>query len=293
MLVLEVVRYLKRRADKRPLRLVNLVSRDEDHGKRTSDPKVAIIIPTRDKYELLEACIDSVESKTTYKNYELIILNNGSIESLTLDYLERLRDRGVKVLDYPHAFNYSKLSNFGAENTDAEYLCFLNNDTEVLEPGWLTSMMDHAVLPSVGVVGSKLLFSDGTIQHLGVALGYKGAAGHVFSGLKETDKSATQTCFECSGVTFACAVVSKAKFKLANGLDVRYRVGLNDIDFCIRIAELGYANILCSCSNLLHHESKSRKSTSSLPGGIRAAKEVIRFIGANGAALRADYFFKP
>lgn len=296
MLVLEVFRYLKRRADKRPLRLSNFVSMESHHGQRSVEPKVSIIIPTRDKFELLHACIESIQTKTTYGNYEIVVINNDSIEASTIDYLELLRSTGITVLDYPYEFNYSKISNFGSDKTESDYLCFLNNDTEVIEPRWLELLMDHAAQPDVGVVGSKLLYPNGSIQHFGVALGYTGAAGHPLAGEipdGATSVNQANSCFEVSAVTFACAVTSRFNFKLANGLDSGFKVGLNDIDFALRLKNKGKRNVVCGQSCLIHHESKSRKSMKSLSGSVTAAKEVLRFIKTHGGKLRSDYFFKP
>lgn len=296
MLVLEVFRYLKRRADKRPVRLSNLVPMENHHGQRTVEPKVSIIIPTRNKYELLRACIETIQTKTTYRNYEIVVINNASNEASTIEYLKLLRSTGIKVLDYPHAFNYSKITNFGADKSDSDYLCFLNNDTEVVEPNWLGLLMDHAVQPDVGVVGSKLLYPDGSIQHFGVALGYTGAAGHPLAGEVPdvtTSMKYANSCIEVSAVTFACAVTSRNNFKLAKGLDSDFKVGLNDIDFALRLRSQGMRNVLCGRSCLIHHESKSRKSTSSLVGGVRATLEVLRFLKTYGRQLNHDYFFRP
>ena len=294
MLVLEVLRYIKRRSDKRPVRLTNFVSMESHHGLRSLEPRVTIIVPTRDKYDLLRACIESIQAKTTYTNYEIVVIDNASSESSTLEYLNLLTSTGVKVLAYPNKFNYSKITNFGVANTNSDYLCFLNNDVEIIEPNWLGLLMDHAVQPAVGVVGSKLIYPDGSIQHLGVALGYTGAAGHPFAG-KLPDKSNVgqhwNSCFEVSAVTFACAVISRAAFKQASGLDREFKVGLNDIDFALRLRSQGMRNVLCGKSCLIHHESKSRKSTSSVSGGFRAAMEVIRFVKLYGRQLRQDYFF--
>lgn len=294
MLVLEVFRYLKRRADKRPVRLTNFVSMEDHHGLRSVEPRVSVIIPTRDKYGLLRACIESIQTKTTYPNYEIVVINNASCETSTLEYLKSLSSTGIRVLDYPHEFNYSKITNFGAANTNSDYLCFLNNDAEVIGPDWLGQLMDHAVQPTVGVVGSKLIYPDGSIQHLGVALGYTGAAGHPLAGDMPDDTKITQqanSCFEVSAVTFACAVTSREAFNHALGLDTDFKVGLNDIDFALRLRSQGMRNVLCEKSCLMHHESSSRRSTSSLSGGMRAALEVFRFLKLYGRQLRKDYFF--
>lgn len=295
MLVLEVFRYLKRRADKKPLRLSNFVPTENHHGKRSVEPKVSIIIPSRDKYELLRACINSIQTKTTYGNYEMVVINNASSEESTIEYLALLRSTGINVLDYPSEFNYSKILNFGSDNTESDYLCFLNNDTEVIEPNWLGLLMDHAVQSDVGVVGSKLLYPDGSIQHLGVALGYTGAAGHPLAGEIPDDTTSMKhinSCFEVSAITFASAVTSRMNFELANGLDSGFKVGLNDIDFALRLKNNGKRNVVCGQSCLIHHESKSRRSTTSLVGGARAILEVVRFLRIYGRQLYEDYFFK-
>lgn len=293
MLVLEVFRYLKRRADKRPVRLSNFVSMETHHGQRSVEPKVSIIIPSRDKYELLRACIESIRTKTSYRNYEIVVINNASSEAQTIEYLELLRSSGIAVLDYPYEFNYSKISNFGADNTDSEYLCFLNNDTEVLEPQWLGLLMDHAVQPDVGVVGSKLLYPDAKIQHMGIALGYTGAAGHPLSGIKPDSLQITSTksCLEVSAVTFACAVTSRKTFKRTSGLDPCFKVGLNDVDFAMRVSKLKLSNVCCLSSSLVHRSYGSRKQMSSLAGSLRAIREVLRFLRLHGKELRNDPYF--
>mgnify|MGYP000057616570 FL=1 len=267
---------------------------ENHHGLRSLEPSVSIIIPTRDKYELLRACIESIQEKTTYTKYEIVVIDNASSESSTLEYLKLLPSTGVRVLAYPHKFNYSKITNFGAANTNSDYLCFLNNDVAIIEPNWLGQLMDHAVQPTVGVVGSKLIYPDGSIQHLGVALGYTGAAGHPFAGDMPDELNFGQnsnSCFEVSAVTFASAVISRTAFNEALGLDREFKVGLNDIDFALRIRSQGLRNVLCGKTCLIHHESKSRKSTSSFSGGIRAAIEVSRFVKLYGRQLRQDHFF--
>ncbi len=294
MLVLEVFRYLKRRADKRPVRLSNFVSMENHHSQRSVEPKVSIIIPTRNKYELLRACIESIQTKTTYGNYEIVVINNDSSEASTIEYLELLRSSGTLVLDYPDAFNYAKITNFGADNTDSEYLCLLNNDTEVIEPSWLGNLVDHAVQPGVGIVGSQLLYPNGTLQHLGVALGFSGAAGHPFSGYNPDQlerEGVSKNCFETSAISFACALVSRSDFLSIGGLDEEFKVGLNDVDFSIRLKMEGHSHVLCCRSKLIHHESKSRRSMLTPVGAFRATLEVLRFVSVHGPILRRDHFF--
>ncbi len=293
MLVLEVFRYLHRRVNIEPVRLANFVSMSGHHGSRRSEPKVSIVIPTRDKHELLRICIESIRLRTKYKNYEILVIDNSSKEESTKKYLKNLEKQGVSVLDYPHAFNYSAISNFAAANTKSEFLCFLNNDTEVTDPHWLGNLMDHAVQVDVGVVGSLLLYPDGRVQHLGIALGYKGVAGHVFAGEFLTSpsvQSLKDSCFEISAVTFACALVSRENFTLVSGLDPMYGIGLNDVDFCIRAAKLGLRNVVCTCSSLIHLSFASRRSMKSIVGASVAVKETLRFIRTHGLAKKDDYF---
>lgn len=295
MLVLEVFGYLKRRASNRTMRLANFVAMSKHHGTRKIDPRVALIIPTRDKFQLLFACVESIKNNTDYTNYEIIVVDNGSTDNSTLAYLRSLESQGHTVLHFPEPFNYSKICNIAAKKTSAEYLCFLNNDTEVLSPDWLAGLMDHAVQPSVGLVGCRLVYPDRKIQHIGVALGFTGLAGHPMAGVEVEDLMGfdTDECFEVSAVTFACVVTSNKQYKALNGLDPKFKVGLNDIDFAMRMRKSGRINVLCGKSCLIHHESKSRKSTSSISGGTRAAIEVIRFLKLHGKNARHDDFFKP
>ena len=295
MTVNAVIRYLASKLNARPARLKNLISEKKLHNHPAPQPSVTIIIPTRDKLSLLKRCVESVTEKTTYSNYKILIINNGSVEHQTLQYLRQLEDLRVKTIDYPQAFNYSKICNLGAIESTSEYLCFLNNDTEVIEGDWLTSLIAHAIKPDVGVVGSMLLYPNGSVQHLGVAIGYKGAAGHVFAGMPADDPnlgSAQDECFQVSAVTFACALVSRANYFSVGGLDEKFAVGLNDIDFCLRLQSTGFRNIVCSKSRLYHLESSSRKSVYSFAGAVRAAKEVLRFMRLHGKQKAfADYFF--
>lgn len=278
MLALKVARYVLSRLSKSPVEIKKLKEHGDAHGRRLVEPSVSIIIPTRDKAELLRACVDSILEKTSYLNFEIVVVNNNSVEAATLKYLERLQSQSINVLDFPFEFNYSKISNFAVAQTTSDYLCFLNNDTLVLESDWLSNLVDHAVQPSTGVVGSKLLFPDGRIQHLGVALGYKGIAGHIFSGFDQNHAPITSlidSCFEVTAVTFACSVVSRAIYKDAGGLDVNYKIGLNDVDFCNRVALSGFQNILCGSSSLIHYETMSRPKAFSMRGAGRASYEIL------------------
>ncbi len=294
MLFVEVFRFLRRRADQRPVRLAQIVDRQCHHESRYLEPSVTIIIPTRDKHELLRKCIESIQEKTTYENYQILVVNNDSKEPSALAYLKFLASTGVKVIDYPHKFNYSIISNIGVAETASEYVCFLNNDTEIVSANWLSNLLDHVVQPDVGLVGSTLLYSDGSIQHMGVALGLNGAAGHPFSGKNLAEISSEgllQNCYEVSAVTFACALVSRADYSLIGGLDEKYKVGLNDVDFAIRLTRQDRKHVLCQRNQIIHHESQSRLRVGSPRGAFRAVLEILRFIKAHGSSLEKDYFF--
>lgn len=294
MSVSEVFLYLKRRLDRRPVYLSTRVDRREDHQKQESIPSVTVVIPTRDKADLLKACVESVLGKTSYPNFKVVVVNNQSIEQSTLAYLEELKPRGITVLDFPKPFNFSEIANFASANDASEFLCFLNNDTEVLEPNWLSHLVDHALAPEVGLVGSKLLYGNGAVQHFGIALGFTGAAGHPYSGIQsqELPEGLDESCFEVSGVTFACALVSRENYISLGGLDVKFRVGLNDVDFALRLKEINKKSIVCARSGLTHHESRSRNSMTSLQGATQALMEVIEFTRRHGANIREDPYFK-
>lgn len=289
MLLIDIYRYLKRRADNRPVYLKNFVDQSHHHGTRPEEPSVSVIIPTRDKVELLRACVESVIEKTSYKNYEIIVVDNQSKNQLTLEYFAELNNQGVKILNYTHRFNFSAICNQAALNSDAEYLCFLNNDTEVVDGNWLENLLDHASQKDSGVVGSLLLYPDQTIQHSGIALGHKGLARHASTGLNPKE-SGNERCHLVSGATFACVVVSKQKYIQLRGLDEKFSVGLNDVDFCVRTVESGLANILCERSVLVHHESKTRGKIRRPSAIYRAALEVILFLRRHGQPS-GDKFF--
>ena len=294
MSVFEVFLYLKRRFDWRPVHLSNRVDRREDHQKQESVPSVNIVIPTRDKADLLKACVESVLEKTRYTNFKVVVVNNQSNEQSTLAYLEELKSRGITVLDFSRPFNFSEIANFASADDSSDFLCFLNNDTEVLEPNWLNCLVDHALTPEVGLVGSMLLYGDGAVQHFGIALGFTGAAGHPYSGIQPKDlpEGLPESCFEVSGVTFACALVSREDFVVLGGLDAKFMVGLNDVDFALRLRGINKKSVVCGRSCLTHHESRSRNSMTSLKGAIQAIKEVLEFAKRHGANIRHDPYFK-
>lgn len=226
-------------------------------------PFVSIIVPTRDKVSLLQACIQSVQQKTNYPSWELLIVDNGSVEPETQAYFEKLKnDLRIRVLRYDGPFNYSAINNYAVTQARGEILTLLNNDIEVISENWLSEMVSHASRPEVGAVGAKLLYPDGTVQHAGVVLGIGGVAGHVHRFLAE---DALGYCHRAviaqnfSAVTGACLVVRKELYKAVNGLNEEHlHVAFNDIDFCLKLVVAGYKNVFTPFALLYHHESISR-----------------------------------
>ncbi|AYA63010.1 glycosyltransferase family 2 protein [Alteromonas sp. RKMC-009] len=226
-------------------------------------PLVSLVIPTKNAKELVKTCIDSIREKTLYKNYEIILIDNGSDEKESLEYfasLDALPE--IRVIKYPGPFNYSAINNFGVSHAKGEIIGLINNDIEVIKPDWLTYMVGHAMRDDVGCVGAKLLYSDGCIQHAGVVLGYGGGAGHAHKYFPRYHPGymkrllATQNY---SAVTAACLLVKKSKFLEVGGLNEQdLAVAFNDVDFCLRVRETGVRNVFCAEAELYHHESVSR-----------------------------------
>ena len=293
MLVSSLLGYAVRKLDTRSWRLSNLVSFDSDHEtgstSTTLEPKVSIIIPTKDKAKLLRACIESIRENTNYSNYELIIVDNSSIEPETKDLLAQYESEGVSILKYPGVFNYSAICNFAATKAPGEYLCFLNNDSEVVSKKWLSSMVEHASRSSAGLVGAVLSYPNGSIQHTGIALGYTGIAGHPYRG-QSKDDCVPKSCFQVSAVTFACALIATKKFWGIGTLDESFPSGFNDVDISIRSSNHNYKNMVCVKAELIHHEAQTRPKSLSLAGFSRAITDVIGILRKHRARLRDPFF---
>jgi GT2 family glycosyltransferase len=257
----------------------------------SSKPKISIIVPTRDKPGLLKTCLDGVKKTTANLDIELLIVDNDSIEIESKVLFEELKSQGAVILKYSGNFNYSAICNLAAGSATGEYLCFLNNDTEVITPEWITSMVEHASQPTVGLVGAVLLYPDKTLQHMGISLGMAGGiAGHPYRGIS-SQECLPEQCFEVSGVTFACAVISKAKFDALGGLDEQFPVGFNDVDISIRASSNGLRNVLCTKSILTHAESQSRPKGKSLKAIISSLREVLTFLRVHPKS-NSDRFFQ-
>lgn len=225
-------------------------------------PDVSIIIPTRDRVELLDSCIHSLKLLDYPGRIELIVADNGSTEDATREFLDRFAAEGGKVVDCAGPFNFSAINNRAVAAASGALVCLLNNDIEALNGSWLTAMVRHAVCPDVGAVGAMLLYPDGTIQHAGVAVGIGGAAGHVYRGIDPAalgNGACHRTTRRVSIVTAACLVVRRETYLRAGGLDEQaFAVAFNDVDFCLRLDRSGLRNIYVAEARLIHHESKSR-----------------------------------
>lgn len=260
-------------------------------------PRVAIIIPTRDKVELLRACVESIFASTTYPNYEVVIVDNGSTDQNTLGYLRGLREEGrAHVVDYAAPFNYSAIINHAVRQVSAEMLCLLNNDIEVISPQWLDELVAHAVRPEVGVVGGMLYYPDDTIQHAGVILGIGGVAGHVHGRLQRGSNGylgRARVPHNLTAITGACMVLRRQVFEQVEGMDESLPVAFNDIDFCIRISRGGYDNVWTPHAELYHHESASRGIEDTPEKRARFALEADRMKRKWGDCLRYDPAYNP
>jgi GT2 family glycosyltransferase len=225
-------------------------------------PLVSIVIPTKDALDVLRPCIESIEQKTSYGAYEIIIVDNGSKEELTLSYLNELEAEGrARVVVVAAPFNYSRLNNVAVQSANGDILAFLNNDIEVVDPGWLGAMVELASLSAIGAVGARLLYPNGEIQHAGVALGLFGLAGHPW---KMTEPCALEAELfltrqrSVSAVTGACMVVRRDVFESVGGFDEALAVSYNDVDLCLKIKKLGLRIVWTPQATLVHHESVSR-----------------------------------
>ena len=252
-------------------------------------PPVSIIVPTKDQLPILNGLLDSLLSKTTYLNYEVLIVDNNTEEPAALDYLhgiERLNSNQLRVLRYPHPFNYSAINNFAAKQARGEYLILLNNDTAVLHGDWIEALLNHAQRPEVGIVGAKLHYPDGRIQHGGVVLGLRGPADHPFIGQPmESDGYMHRLRVDqnYTAVTAACLMIRKSVYEQVGGLDEQdFKVSYNDVDLCLKVNQAGYLTVWTPYARLMHVGSVSQ---SKVDKTAQDAKQ-LRFQGEQSAMYR-------
>lgn len=244
----------------------------------SSQPMVDIIIPTRDRVDLLQCCVDSIIEKTTYQHYRITVVDNGSVEPSTHEFYQSLKSNSrFNVVEYPGEFNYSAINNYAVAQTSGDIIVLLNNDTEIIDSDWLTHMVAQAARPDVGCVGAKLYYSSGLIQHAGVIVGIRGVAGHAHRFYpRDADGHCgrLKIAQNVSAVTAACLAVRRDVFEEVGGLDeVNLKVAYNDVDFCLRVLEAGYDNVWTPHVELFHHESVSRGSDDTLKKARRFQQE--------------------
>ena len=227
------------------------------------NPLISIIIPNKDHKDDLNKCIESIIEKSTYSNFEIIIVENNSMESETFLYYQQITQtyNCVKVIEWKKEFNYAAINNFGVKHSKGEYLLFLNNDTELLAPNALKEMLGICMRNEVGAVGAKLLYGDDTVQHAGVVIGFGNYAGHVNTNIKRNDcgymNRALVNC-NYSAVTGACLMTPKELFEQVHGFDEQFKVACNDVDYCLKLREMKKLIVYNAFSEWYHYESKSR-----------------------------------
>jgi GT2 family glycosyltransferase len=267
------------------------------HFAVPGDERVCVIIPTRDRADLLGPCLTALFERTTYRNFEVLVVDNGGREPRTAELLahwENARPGRFRVLRDPSPFNYSRLNNAGVRATDTPFVVLLNNDTEVLSPDWMHAMLGQARRAQVGAVGALLVYGDGTVQHAGIVLGILGLAGHAHRFLPATASGyhgGLQLDTNYLAVTGACLMVETRKYWEVGGLDEGLAVSYNDVDLCLKLRRAGYRNVFAARARLYHHESKSR-GTDDTPAKVARAMEEVEAIRSRwpGWAVRDPYY---
>lgn len=271
---------------------------DRKAPPRATTRRITIVIPSRDRIRLLARCLASIFAKTGHRDYDVLVIDNGSVEPATLAALEKFQrdEPRLSVVRNAMPFNFSALCNFGAARATGDALVFLNNDTVVLQAAWLDRMLEFATQPDVGAVGCKLIYPSGRVQHAGVVLGMGGVAGHFGEGLGRRARGwlgGSLAPHETSAVTAACMMIERAKFDAVGGFDAgNLPVDLNDVDLCLRLNARGWRTI-CDCRVMLaHHQSASRGGSAlRLQRVYRQEREF--FLANWGDAIRNDPYFNP
>ncbi|HRQ56875.1 MAG TPA: glycosyltransferase family 2 protein [Azoarcus taiwanensis] len=264
----------------------------------TPAPLVSLIIPTRNGHELIRMCLQSLLRLTDYPAYEILVIDNGSDDPATLAYLDKIQsDSRVRVIRDERPFNFSALNNAAVSAARGEFVALVNNDIEVTEPGWLAELVSTASQPGVGVVGARLRYPDGRIQHAGVIVGLGGVGGHshkYFSRNRPTYYSRGIVKQSLSALTAACFVVRKRIYLEVGGLDeVNLPIAFNDVDFCLRVRAAGYRNVYAPLAELIHHESATRGEEDTPEKKARFQREVLYMQERWGDSLLADPAYSP
>jgi glycosyltransferase involved in cell wall biosynthesis/phage shock protein A len=269
-------------------------------------PLVSLVIPTRNHLKFLRRCVDSILDKTTYPNFEVLIVDNGSDDPDALAYLATLEGgthpllrphHTARVLRYAAPFNFSAINNFAVRQAAGEIVGLLNNDLEVITPDWLDEMASQAVRPAIGCVGAMLYYPNDTIQHAGCVLGLGGVAGHAFRDFPrgtEGKFNRARLVQNYTAVTAACLLVRKAVYEAVGGLDERdLSVAFNDIDFCLKVHAAGYRNLWTPFAEFYHYESASRGSDDTPEKAERFRLEVETMLRRWGPAFQRDPAYNP
>lgn len=262
------------------------------------EPKVSIIIPTKNHAADLEKCIESIVKTSDYTNFEIVIIDNGSDESALFELYDYYKQRfkgSFRVLTLDIPFNFSKLNNEAVKEASGEYLLFLNNDIEMISKDWLSVMLGYAQQKHIGAVGAKLYYPDNTIQHAGVVLGIGGVAGHSHKYLTRTDPGYFARVIipsDYAAVTAACLMVKKSRFDEVQGFEEeRLTVAFNDVDFCLKLFNKGYYNVCLPQVEAYHYESKSRGVEDTAEKQNRFMKEIDYMVDKWGELLLNDPFY--
>jgi GT2 family glycosyltransferase len=253
--------------------------------------KVSIIIPTRDHVQLLRKCLASIQERTRSPDYEILLVDSGSLEPETRQYYAQLSgDPRVRIIEFPGPFNYSAANNLGAQNAAGEILLFLNNDTEAIDPSWLEELARWTARPEIGIVGGKLLYPDRKIQHAGIVVGMEGHGSHVFSGFIEGASGpfgSVDWYRDYSAVTGACLAIRREVFAEIGGFDERYKLVFNDIEICQRARAHGYRVVYTPYARLIHYEGQTRFRH------IPAADIQLGYNQLKDAVQRGDPYYNP
>lgn len=250
--------------------------------KVQGNPKVSIVVPTKDHIDDLDKCLTSIEEKSTWNNYEIIIVENNSENPETFAYYGKIQKKytNIKVVTWDGPFNYSAINNFGIKYASGHYYVLLNNDIEVITPEWMEIMLGYCQRADVGIVGAKLYYPDDTIQHAGVVIGVGGFAGHILTQTQREDTGyfgRLQAVQDVSAVTAACLMIRKDIFEQVQGLDEKFEVALNDVDLCLKVRAMNKLVVFHPGVEMYHYESKSRGSETSPEKHERFKREIARF----------------